>query len=150
MDDAVEMLEELNGLEVFTAAVTVRDPFASRPAVVAVKHGCHRIDAQSVDMIMLEPLKGAGDQKAFDLVATEIVDQCIPILVKTLTGVFVLIERRPVETRQTPDISREVRRHPVEDDADPGAMAAVDKVSKILWCAIAAGWRKQAERLVAP
>src|ERR1700727_2621195 len=37
-DDAVEVLEKLDGFEVLAAAVLVRDPFSWFPTIVAVEH----------------------------------------------------------------------------------------------------------------
>ena len=61
-----------------------------------------------------------------------------------------LVERRPVEARETVRVLREMSRHPVEDDADAGLVARVDEELEILRRAVAAGRRKEADHLVAP
>ncbi len=61
-----------------------------------------------------------------------------------------LVERGPVEHRQPVRIGRKVRRHPVEDHADPGAMRAVDEPGKSLRFAEPRRRRIEPGRLVAP
>ena len=50
-------------------------------------------------MEALQPLKRAGDQESLHLVAAEIVDQGVPVLMKPFPGILVLVERRSVELR---------------------------------------------------
>ena len=61
-----------------------------------------------------------------------------------------LVERRAVETREPVLVGREMRRHPVEDDAEPGLMGAVDEAREAVRLAEARGRREEAGRLVAP
>ncbi len=56
----------------------------------------------------------------------------------------------PVELREGKGVGREVRRDPVEDDADPGAVEAVDECHQLLRVAVAARRREIARRLVSP
>jgi hypothetical protein len=99
---------------------------------------------------VLEPVQGAGDQEALHLAAAEIVDVGVPVAVEALARIEMLVERGAVEAGETVAVGREVRRHPVEDDAQAGGMRAVDEAGEALGRAEAAGRRKQAERLVAP
>ncbi len=46
---------------------------------------------------------------------------------EALARVGVLVERGAVEAREAVRVDREVRGHPVEDHAEPGAVAAVDE-----------------------
>ena len=55
VDGLVEAAQELDGVEVLAAAVLVRDPLAAAPAVVEVQHRRHRVDAQPVDVVAVEP-----------------------------------------------------------------------------------------------
>ena len=57
---------------------------------------------------------------------------------------------RAVEMREPVRVVREMRRHPVEDDADPGRVRGVDEVGEILRRAEAARRREQRDRLIAP
>ena len=61
-----------------------------------------------------------------------------------------LVERRAVELRKPVLVDREMRRHPVEDDADAGAMGAVDEAREAVRVAEAGGRRIEAGGLVAP
>lgn len=90
-------------------------------------------------MEMLQPLEGAGNQKALHLLATEIVDQRVPVPMKALARVFMLIKRAAVKACQAPDIGRKMGRHPIEKHADTARMAAVDEIGQILRRAIAPG-----------
>ena len=61
-----------------------------------------------------------------------------------------LVERGAVEAGEAVRIGRKVRRHPVEDHAEPGGVRAVDEAGEVLGRAETRGRREQAERLVAP
>ena len=47
-----------------------------------------------------------------------------------LARIGMLIERGAIELRQPVRIGREMGRHPVEDDAKPGGMAAIDEAGE--------------------
>ena len=67
-----------------------------------------------------------------------------------LLRVGVLVEVGAVEVAEAVLVAREVRRHPVEDDADAALVQRIDQVHEILRRAEAAGRREVADRLVAP
>ena len=69
---------------------------------------------------------------------------------KSLARIGVLVQIRPVEVRQAVLVAGEVRRHPVEDDADAVLVQDVDEVHEILRRPVAAGRREVAGALVAP
>jgi hypothetical protein len=92
----------------------------------------------------------AGDQEALHLSPAEVVDVGVPVLVVAFARVEVLVERGAVEAREAVRVGREVRRHPVDEDADPGAVAGVDEAGEALGRAEARARREQRERLVAP
>ena len=69
---------------------------------------------------------------------------------EALARVGVLVERRAVEMRQAVRVDGEMRRHPVEDDAEPRRMRAVDEAREPVGRAEAARRREQADRLIAP
>ena len=149
-DDRVEMAQEADGFQILAPAVDVRHPFAGVAAVVAIEHRGDRIDAQSVDVEMLEPVQRAGDQEALHLAAAEIVDVGVPVLMEAFARIEMLVERGAVEAREAVRVGREMRRHPVEDDADAGRMQRIDEARKALRRAVARARREQAERLIAP
>ena len=61
-----------------------------------------------------------------------------------------LVKRGAVEPAQAVGVGREMRRHPVEDDADADLVGAVDEAGKAFRLAEAGGRRIEAGRLVAP
>src|SRR5829696_767176 len=61
-----------------------------------------------------------------------------------------LVERRAVEPAEPVRVGREMPRHPVEPQPDPGPMARVDKGAEIVRAAMPRGRREQRDRLVAP
>ena len=78
----------------------------------------------------VEPEAGARDQEASDLVTAVVEDPALPVRLHPLAGVGVLVQVRAVELRQPEGVGGEVRRHPVEDDPDAGAVELVDEAAK--------------------
>ena len=101
-------------------------------------------------MVRVEPEERAREQEAAHLVAAVVEDEAVPVGVEALPRVAVLVEVRAVEVAEPVLVGREVRRHPVEDDADAALVQAVDQVHQVLRRAVAAGRREVAGRLVAP
>ena len=64
--------------------------------------------------------------------------------------VGVLVQRRAVEAGERPLVAREVRRHPVEDHADPLPVQRVDERAEVVGRAEARRRREEARHLVAP
>ena len=89
-------------------------------------------------------------RKFDNLAPAEIVDRGVPVGVEALARVGVLVERRAVEMGQAVRIGREMRRHPVDDDAQPRRMRAVDETGEAGGVAEPLGRREQADRLIAP
>src|SRR3546814_20222979 len=87
------MTQELDVLQILAAAVLVRYPFTGFARVVAIEHRRNRVDAQPVDVELLQPVQAAGEHEAMHLATTEVVDQRVPILMKTLARIFMLIQR---------------------------------------------------------
>ena len=85
-----------------------------------------------------------------DFVAAVVVDERAPIGMRALARVGVFVEMRAVELREAVRVAREMRGRPIENDAEAGLMAAVDKFHEIGGRAVAAGGGEVAERLVAP
>ena len=121
MRQRVQPLQELDRLEVLAAAEAVGNPLAFAPRVVEVQHRRDRVHAQAVDVILLEPEQRVRQQEVPDLVAAVVEDERAPVLVLALPRIGVLVERGAVEARQTVLVLGKVSRHPVEDDAEPGA-----------------------------
>ena len=150
VDGPVHLAQELDGLEVFAAALLVGDPLAFLARIVEVEHRGDRIHAQAVDMVFLGPEQRVVDEERHHLAAAEIVDRGVPVGMEALAGVLVLVERRAVEASQPVLVGRKVGGHPVEDDAEADAVRAVDEARESLGLAEARRRRVQPGRLVAP
>ena len=150
MDNRVEMAEEFNCLEVLVLTVLVGNPLTVLSAVIQIEHGGDRIDAQTVDVILAQPVEGVGNQEVLDLVASEVKHLGSPVRMLALARVGVLIQRTAVEVCQTVGIAREVRRHPVQNDADAVTVHVIDKVHEVLRQTVARGRRIVAGDLITP
>ena len=146
----VHAFQEIDGFEVFAAAQPVGKPFTGLAAVVAVQHGGHRIDAQAIDAKALQPVQAVADQKIAHLGAAQVVDQRIPVVVESFARIGVFIQMRAVKIAQAVRIGRKVRRHPVEQHAQAGRMAALHETQQTPGIAETGRGRVQADRLVAP
>jgi len=75
--------------------------------------------------------------------AAVIVDQCVPIGMKTLPRVGVLVKRRTVKAAEPVRIGREMPGNPIQQQSQPCAVAGIDKGAEIVRHSIPAGRRKQ-------
>ena len=82
--------------------------------------------------------------------AAVVEDVSLPVGMKSLARVGVLVEMRAVEVGEAVRVGREVRRHPVENDADAVLVQVVDQVHEILRRAVARGGREVSGGLVSP
>src|SRR3546814_14244881 len=89
--DIIEMTQELDVLQILAAAVLVRYPFTGFARVVAIEHRRNRVDAQPVDVELLQPVQAAGEHEAMHLATPEVVDQRVPNLMKHPARTFMLI-----------------------------------------------------------
>ena len=146
----VGLAQETDRRQVLPAAVFVGDPLPILARVVEVEHGGHGVHAQPVDMVLVDPEQGVGDEKGAHLVAAVVEDQCAPVLVLALQGVGVGVQLGAVEPVEAGTVLGEMGRHPVEEHAQAGGVALIDEEHEVLGCAEAAGGREETEHLVAP
>ena len=149
-DGIVQLAQERNGFQILLAAVLVGLPFTLLAVVVQIQHGGHGVHAQAVDVVLLQPVQCAGDEEALHLAAAEVEHHGTPLLVLAALGVRVLVAGLAVEPVQAELVLREVRGHPVHDDADAGGVELIHKGHEILGGAVAAGGGKIARDLIAP
>ena len=149
-DGVVELAQEVDRLEVLAAAELVGDPLAApcgssrgrasrrrrRPA------GRRRGSGRARDR--------ARHQERAHLGPPVVEDRRRPVGVVALAWVGVLVEVGAVEAGEPVGVHREVRRHPVEDDADASLVQPVDHRHQIGGRAVAGGRREVPGRLVAP
>ena len=146
----VEAAKQLDRVQVLAAAELVGHPLALLTRVVEIEHRCHRVHAQSIDVVAVEPRHRAADQKSAHLVAAVVEDRAAPVWMDALPRVGVLVEMRAVEQLQAELVGREMRRHPVEHHADAVLVQVVDHEHEILRRAVSAGRCEVAGDLIAP
>ncbi len=146
----VEVAQELDGLEMFVPAVVVGEPLTVLARVVEIQHRSDCIDANPVEVVLVEPEHGARDQEAADLGPAVVEDGAVPVGVPSLPPVRVLVQRVPIEPAEPMAVGREMRRHPVEDDADACLVQLVDEVHQILGRAVAGARSEVRRALISP
>ncbi len=98
----------------------------------------------------VDPVERVAIEEIRHLVPAEIVDRGIPVWMEALARIGVLVQSGAVEARQAVLVGREMRRRPVEDDAESRRMGAVDEAGESGRLAEAARRSEEADRLVAP
>ena len=146
----VQLAQESDGFKVLLAAVLIGLPFALLAVVVQIQHGGHGIHAQTVDVVLLQPVQCAGNEEALHLVAAEVEHHGAPLLVLAALGVGILVAGLAVKIVQAELVFGEVGGHPVHDDADACGVHLIHKGHKVLGGAVAAGGCKIAGDLIAP
>ena len=129
----VQVLEELNGFQVLVASVLIGNPLAFLASVIQIEHGCNCIHPQSVHMVLLHPVEGVADQEILYFIFAIVKHLGSPVRVLTLAGVGVFEQGLPVKISQTVGILGEMRRNPVQDNANPGAVQIIHKIHEVLW-----------------
>ena len=123
----VRALQEADRIAVFIAAVGVGQPLAGLARIIEIEHGGHRIHAQAVDMEAVEPIERVGAEEIGDFPAAEIVNGRVPVRVEAAARIGMLVKRGAVEIGEAVLVGGKMRRHPIEDHAEPGLMRAVDE-----------------------
>jgi hypothetical protein len=150
MHGVVHLFQKLDGLEILAAAVTIGNPFARLAAVIEIEHRGHRIHPQPIDVVAVGPKQRVAHEEIAHLVTPIIEYLGAPLRMLAQPRIRVLVQGSPVELRQPMPIAREVRRHPIENDADAGLMAAIDEVHEVLRRAVAGRGGVVPHHLIAP
>ena len=100
--------------------------------------------------MVFQPVQRIADQEVAHLVAREVVDRGVPVLVEAFARVGVVVQRGAVKVVQAMRVGREMRRHPVQDHAQVMRMAGGDEFGEAFRRAEARGRRVHAQWLVAP
>ena len=87
-------------------------------------------------MELVDPVENIGDQEVTDFVFAEIENTCAPVRVFAAAGIRIFEDAFAVELGQAVGIRAEVRRYPVQDDADPGVVQLVDHIHEVIGRAI--------------
>ena len=150
VDRRVHLLQERHRVEVLPAAVDVRQPLPLGAGVVQVEHRGDGVDAQPVDVELVEPVQRVGDEEVAHLLAAEVEHERAPVGLLAPARVCVLVQRCAVELRQCPLVAREVRGHPVDDHAVAVLVQVVDEPAEVVGGAEPRGRRVVRGDLVAP
>ena len=100
--------------------------------------------------IFVEPEEGVGDEEVLNFVAAVVVDQRAPVGMRALPRIFMFVEMRAVEEGEAVSVARKVRRSPIEEDAEAGLVAAINKFHEVCGRAESAGGGEIAKGLIAP
>src|SRR5215475_3390877 len=146
----VDAPQKSDRIEILAPAVLVWDPAGRGTAVVKIEHGRDGIDAQPVNRVAVKPKERVRQQEIRNLDASVVIDQGAPVEMTALPRIGMLVERSAVEGSEPVGVVGEMTRHPVEHDAESGAMADIDEICKFSRASKAAGWRKQSGRLITP
>src|SRR5271165_7278124 len=150
MDNLIKLFDEGDRLQVFMTPELIGDPLARLPRVVQVEHGGDGVHAKAVDMVLVQPEHGAGEQKSADFIAPEIVNQGAPVLMFALARILMLVKARAVKERESVAILREMPAGPIEDNAEAGLVSLVHEIAEVVRGAETRGWRKVSDGLIAP
>ena len=150
VDGGVHLLQERDRVEVLPAAVDVGQPLALGAGVVEVEHGGDGVDAQAVDVELVDPVQRVGDEEVAHFLAAEVEHEGAPVGLLAAARVGVLVERGAVELRERPLVAREVRGHPVDEDAVAVLVQVVDEPPEVVGGAEARGRGVVRRDLVAP
>ncbi len=74
MSGLIEPLEEVDRFEILAATEAIGHPLPFLATVIEIEHGGHGIDPQPVDMVLVEPEQGVGNQEIANLVAAVVED----------------------------------------------------------------------------
>ncbi len=146
----VHLLQERDRVQILAAAVLVRDPLPGLARVVEIEHRRDGVDADPVCVMLAQPVERVRQQEVLHLAAAEVEDERPPVRMRAAARVGVLVQMRAVERRERPVVAREVRGHPVEDDADAALVHALDERAEVVRVAEARRRREVAGDLVAP
>ena len=132
MQLGIEVLEELDSVEVLISAVLVGKPLSFLLAVVQIQHGSNGVNADSVDMVLVDPVVDVGDQEVGNLILRQIEDPGAPVGMLSAARIGIFIDAGPVKFRKTESVGAEVRGHPVKDHADTMLVERIYQVHEIL------------------
>jgi hypothetical protein len=135
----VELLQEADRLEVFPPPAGVGCPLARLARVVQVEHRRDGVDAQTVDVELLEPVQRVRHQEVAHLGAPVVEDVGPPLRVLAAARVRVLVQRCPVEAGERPVVLGKVCGHPVQQHADTRLVHPVDEQAQPVGVAVAGG-----------
>ena len=146
----IQLLQECDCVEVYIPAVSVRRKLAGAAAVVEIQHRAYRVYTDAVYVIFLEEFAGRRNEEALHLIRRIVEHQSSPFGVLRHAALLALKEGSAVKIGKPVLVLREMRGHPVHDDADAGVVQLVHKVFEIVRIAVARGRGVIPRDLIAP
>ena len=128
----VDLPQEVDRLQILSSAVLVRRPFPCLPVIIQIQHGRHCIHPEAVDMIDITEEERIRNEEAQDFRPAEVEGPGAPSLMFHPVRFTVLIQMMAVEIDQSVGVLREMRRHPVHDNADARPVATVHEIFEII------------------
>lgn len=139
-------------LEVDTVSKVLMVPSreASTDTMVLVHHARHAVEAEAVELVLLDPEAQIAEQEAEDLVVAVVEEAAVPELVPAAAALVEVLVVGAVELVDAiEDVLARVRVHDVEQDGDTHAMRGINQLLQLLWCAVARAGGEEARNLVA-
>src|SRR4028118_740173 len=129
----IRLAQEIRCLNVLPAPVLVGYPFPILAAIVKVKHRSYGIHPHAINVVLVEPEQGVGNQEVADFVAVVVEHQRTPLFMFSFTRVRMLVEWGAIKERQTVAIFGEVTGHPVHNHPNPVLVALVNEIHQVFW-----------------
>ena len=118
MHHGIQMFKKFNRVKIFPAAVFIGHPLSRLLTVIQIQHGRHRINPDTVDMKLSDPVKNIGNQEIPDLVFGVIKNLGAPIRMLSNPRIGMLENTLSVKTAKPVGVSCKMSRYPVQDNAD--------------------------------
>ncbi len=150
LHDRIQVLDQLNGLQIFLAPVDIGHPLPVLLAIVKIEHAGHSVHTDAVHMELLHPEQSVGNEIVGHLRPAVVVDQSPPVRMASLSGIPVLIEACPVKVGQPVHIPGKMGRHPVQNNPYPGLVEFIDKIHKVFRRTVSGGGSIIPHHLVSP
>src|SRR5450759_2067675 len=98
----------------------------------------------------VEPIERVGREHIGNFAPAKIVDCGVPVRMVAAARIGVFIERGTIETREAMNIRREMRRNPINDNAEASLVSTIDEARETRRISEPPRWREQSDRLIAP
>ena len=115
-----------------------------------MQHAGNGIDAQTVEVKLMQPIQRVGNEEVLDLCPPKVEDIRTPIGVLPPLWIGVLEQRSAVKACESPFVLWKVSRHPISNHANAVLVQYIDHRAQVVGGSVPRGWRVVARHLVAP
>ena len=150
MQRVIELFEKCHRLQVFPSTQSIAQPRVGFTPVVQIEHRRDGVDAQSVEVELLDPEQRVGQQEVAHFMARVVEDVRAPLGVVAESRIFVLVARGPVKPPQRPIVLGEMRRHPVQQHPNARLVQRINEGAEIVGRTMARRGRKVSAYLIPP